>query len=388
MNVFHDPWQEIHIAAGRVPRRRWRFGAAAALLVAAVAPAVVAEPLKFTNYTIANGLGSDYVSGVYADGNKVYVATYVGLSVSTDGGKTYTSYGAANGLPWRGGIGDVLAVGNTLYVSTYFDGVGISTDGGSSWTFATMANGLGSHDVRKLFASGSTLYAATHNDSNGRGGLSVSSDGGATWTNYSSKDGLAQDGVWSVHAAGDTVYASGYEAVSVSLDGCRTWTNYGTANGLPSTRNVLDVYAVGDSVYAATFQGGLCISTDNGVSWRNVTRADGLSSNTVLGITESAGSIYAAMSYNATEDVGGVNVSSDGGLSWVNYTTTDGLGNAVVRDITVNGGKVYAATDGGLSIAYLSISAVPEIDPAGMGSVIALVTGALGLVERRRLKIA
>jgi hypothetical protein len=31
-------------------------------------------------------------------------------------------------------------------------------------------------------------------------------------------------------------------------------------------------------------------------------------------------------------------------------------------------------------------SPVPEIDPAGMGSVLALVTGALGLVERRRLK--
>ena len=28
---------------------------------------------------------------------------------------------------------------------------------------------------------------------------------------------------------------------------------------------------------------------------------------------------------------------------------------------------------------------VPEIDPAGMGSVIALVTGGLGLLERRRL---
>jgi hypothetical protein len=33
-------------------------------------------------------------------------------------------------------------------------------------------------------------------------------------------------------------------------------------------------------------------------------------------------------------------------------------------------------------------SAVPEIDPAGMGSVLALVTGALGLLERRRLKAA
>jgi len=33
-----------------------------------------------------------------------------------------------------------------------------------------------------------------------------------------------------------------------------------------------------------------------------------------------------------------------------------------------------------------SPAAVPEIDPAGMGSVLALVTGALGLLERRRLK--
>lgn len=33
-------------------------------------------------------------------------------------------------------------------------------------------------------------------------------------------------------------------------------------------------------------------------------------------------------------------------------------------------------------------SPVPEIDPAGMGSVVALVTGALGLLERRRLKAA
>ena len=41
------------------------------------------------------------------------------------------------------------------------------------------------------------------------------------------------------------------------------------------------------------------------------------------------------------------------------------------------------------TIAYIATytpTAVPEIDPAGMGSVAALVTGALGLIERRRLK--
>jgi len=34
------------------------------------------------------------------------------------------------------------------------------------------------------------------------------------------------------------------------------------------------------------------------------------------------------------------------------------------------------------------VGPVPEIDPAGIGSVLALVTGALGLLERRRLKTA
>jgi len=36
----------------------------------------------------------------------------------------------------------------------------------------------------------------------------------------------------------------------------------------------------------------------------------------------------------------------------------------------------------------IASSAVPEIDPAGIGWVLALVTGALGLLERRRLKTA
>jgi hypothetical protein len=34
------------------------------------------------------------------------------------------------------------------------------------------------------------------------------------------------------------------------------------------------------------------------------------------------------------------------------------------------------------------VTAIPEIDPAGMGSVLALVAGALTLIERRRLKNA
>ena len=41
----------------------------------------------------------------------------------------------------------------------------------------------------------------------------------------------------------------------------------------------------------------------------------------------------------------------------------------------------------GFRLASPVAASVPEIDPAGFGSVLALVTGALGLVERRRLKV-
>ena len=42
----------------------------------------------------------------------------------------------------------------------------------------------------------------------------------------------------------------------------------------------------------------------------------------------------------------------------------------------------------GFRLASEVIAPVPEIDPAGMGSVLALVLGSLGLLERRRLKVA
>ena len=44
----------------------------------------------------------------------------------------------------------------------------------------------------------------------------------------------------------------------------------------------------------------------------------------------------------------------------------------------------FNAATGFISIGHTS--PVPEIDPSSMGNVVALVAGALGLLERRRLK--
>jgi hypothetical protein len=53
-----------------------------------------------------------------------------------------------------------------------------------------------------------------------------------------------------------------------------------------------------------------------------------------------------------------------------------------------NGSPAYPSTTAQGWVIGTVVAPVPEIDPAGMGSVLALVAGALGLLERRRLKTA
>ena len=48
----------------------------------AAKPVALADPLSFTNTTIANGLGDDVVGGVYSSGSTIYAATDGGLSIA------------------------------------------------------------------------------------------------------------------------------------------------------------------------------------------------------------------------------------------------------------------------------------------------------------------
>ena len=79
-------------------------GALVAAVGVSVAPASSAVPatsvavtsVTFTNRTTADGLGDNKVLGVYAVGATVYAATLGGLSISTDGGATFTNRTTAN----------------------------------------------------------------------------------------------------------------------------------------------------------------------------------------------------------------------------------------------------------------------------------------------------
>ncbi len=68
---------------------------------------------------------------------------------------------------------------------------------------------------------------------------------------------------------------------------------------------------------------------------------------------------------------------------WVSFS------NLWISNINTSSAPFFSpVVDGAWTLGTATPSAVPEIDPAGIGSVLALVTGALGLLERRRLKAA
>jgi hypothetical protein len=108
------------------------------------------------------------------------------------------------------------------------------------------------------------------------------------------------------------------------------------------------------------------------------------------------------ISYSTGADTSGVGSNIFSGsltqATWSGTYTGTGYQNNI-NGLTAQNVKAvkiaYTANYGSVDYIGLSevrfvgtVKAVPEIDPAGLGSVLALVTGAMGLLERRRLKTA
>ena len=81
------------------------------------------KAITFTHFivkTTKDGLSSNAINDVYANGSHLYVATDKGLSISTDRGQTFIN--------------------------------------------KTEKDGLGSHEVRNIHVAGNNLYVASRND--------------------------------------------------------------------------------------------------------------------------------------------------------------------------------------------------------------------------------
>ncbi len=301
------------------------------------------------NKTTAEGLGSNNVAGLFANGTTLYAATDAGVSISTDGGATFTN--TDSGLPSTN-VRQVFVDSGAIYAATD-GGLALSTDDGA--TYSAVA-GLASTNVLSVFAVGSKLYVGTD------AGLDISTDGGTTFTNVTTGEGLGSNTVQAISARKNTIVVGTTGGVSRSTDSGATFTTTTTADGLGGD-DVRAILVVSSTIYAAT-DGGFSTSTDSGASWSNQTTAEGLGSDSTRGVAVAGATLYVATD-------AGLGFSTDGGASFSNVTAADGLASNTVTGVVFASGAI-ASTDAGISflsgLSGSSILLTSDAPPTGDGN--------------------
>ena len=125
------------------------------------------------------------------------------------------------------------------------------------------------------------LYTGTY------GGLYYSSDNGVTWN---VNDSLSQNGIISLLVSGDSVFAGEYGGIFLTTDNGTNWTALN--NGLPFMIAVTAMADLKGSILAGTWDLGMLLSKDRGLTWQPV--EDGIQFGSINSFMKKGNYIYAA----------------------------------------------------------------------------------------------
>ncbi len=244
----------------------------------------------------AGFVGGDFHSLVVDPTNpgRLFVGGHEAVSVSTDGGRTWSrvdSLDGADAMGWSFARGAVYVTGHP--------GISRSTDAAA--TFARANDGLPSTDVHAFGAGASALYAAGPAN-----GVVASTDGGRSWERRTGAAGQAFFGRILTGPDDDQhlVAADARSGATESTDGGRTWAPLG---GPPSATWV----SRGTATLFVSGRQGAARSADGGRTWATLSLPEGAS--LVEADPAEANVLYAGV--HDGSDVR-VLVSRDGGLRW------------------------------------------------------------------------
>jgi hypothetical protein len=166
-----------------------------------------------------------------------------------------------------------------------------------------------------------------------------------------------------------------------------------TGSAIPTQNRTVGTYQ-----YTAAATGGLYTAGSTGDIWLSTSTAtDSIDFAMTAGTPTAMGGFFFDVDVNGQLISGTINVSINGGqfLQTVSTNSATNFFGWVSDDGTPIASFQVAATQPGSGFAWPAVNdlvfaqsnastPVPEIDPAGMGSVLALLGGGLGLLERRR----
>jgi len=255
----------------------------------APAPGAVSSPV----------VGGDLHSLVVdpSDPDKLYIGSHQGVSVSTDGGQTWTveeTLDGADAMGWAF-TDDATLVGG-------HPGISVSTDDGA--TFEPRNDALPSTDVHALGAGKDVIYAGLAGV-----GTFASTDGGRSWELRSDRVGGAFMGRILVDPAdNDHIVAPDMQGGAMeSTDGGRAWDALG---GVPGAMWVSWVERDTDHIIV-TGVGSATETTDGGASWQPLDIPDGAS---IVEFSPHNPEVLFAAVLKAPEAL--VYVSKNGGSTW------------------------------------------------------------------------
>ncbi len=273
-------------------------------------------------------------------------------------------------------IQDVWLEGDALYIGTP-DGLGVTRNGGETWQSFHADDGLGSSDVVACAARGGDIWASCIevvetglNPGYYGKGLAHYDSSKGKWYIYGKDEGLPADGpqelVWDIliDDAGVVWVALWSGGIGKSENNGDTWQLIAPPdrNGLPC-HHLYSLAKRGNLIWAAAetddsvpedIKSGVFKSEDNGAHWTFYGRDQGVDGFCVVVNIQSVGVPPVAWVGTAPPGPGypsgnGVYKTADGGQSWTDYRDTDGLGSNTVYGFTSAGPWAWAGTFGGVS---------------------------------------
>lgn len=223
----------------------------------------------------------NYFSGLNSSANCVFF--------TTDNGTTWNS---VTGGPQNTVVRGFSSLSGNIFAYTSSLGIYKSSDGGSTWSAAN--SGLTNQNVIKMESINTTLIAATIG-----GGIFISVDSGVNWVQSNAGIGGGDLNAELVWRMGNNLYyiAQGGSSYTSNNQGA-TWSSWikPSVMGLA----VLEIHRNGSNIYieARHFSGGLrdsiYITSDEGVSWTNITNNLSATDLNASGITEFDGFLFIA----------------------------------------------------------------------------------------------
>ena len=271
-------------------------------------------------------------------------------------------------------INDIMIVDEDVWVATG-RGLSLTTDGGETWTAFTHEDSLGKGGVSAMAERDGIVWVATAFDTmtdvgemTAGGGLSYTTDHGDTWhwisqpvdsryeTEYAPTTTNVQNITYDIALTDSAVWIASFAGgLRKSTDWGATW-DVVTVDGLPFdvvdhlTHRVFSVISVDGNIWVGS-AGGIHKSTDGGRHWTSFNHQNqvrGISGNFVVALGHQShpdkdiiwGATLAAID---SAEFYAVSKTQDGGLTWSTC-----LEREFAHNFAFDGSAVYAATDNGL----------------------------------------